>query len=999
MIRNHIAWRPFHTRNTVKLPLFVITVLFAASSTLGNLLFFTIQADAATTDTSSGITIGSYNVLTDRWTGTSYSSRASDIAKNIKALGMDVVSMQEFESARGANKIINELGSDWDSLKDNGAAPALGGFGLAFAWNKTKVTLLDTDWVSTADGAACGGGSSKARIGHFRTTDGQEFYLADYHGRIDRSGSCSDARVKNIRSVIKKLDSLAGTSVPAYLAGDTNSLPSDKGGGIYPTVKDLGWGIADDTALQKSGGEAKIDRIFYSTKTVSAPTSFKRSNCTSSPSGNGSCGTDHKPIAATFGAGQDTNTIPITVGTYNVLGYYHGEGSKYAPDRLSQIVKNINSMAYDVVGLQEYRDQASGDSKAFMNELKALNQSWEMSYTKEVGNSGQLNFVYNSSTLKLISDRAFEAASTDFGCGGGTPTARVAKFSVIASGKEFMIINIHPNSTHGPGKCDTARLNVVKGALGDSEIKTYGNPLFFVGDFNARPDDASAGNYDPGPENFLKSSGFLNSRDIPGAVNNGGGKIDHIYYKASSVSAPTSYETMDCTSIPGGDPTKYSSTTTCASDHHPVKAVFGSGSSDCQNLSPEELVKYNEWAGGIRIYDKSCVCTESGTGTTSGTMSGNNNFQKLATYMASKGLTKYAIAGILGNWYSESKMSPFINEAGGGNFPNQGYGLAQWTGGRRTKVLDAIKSSISTNSNDTIKNSFSTYYAAKYAGWPPVTDWTAEKMGEIDSVPTEVNDAWLKAEVDYMFTEFPAYKIGAAHYLSTLKQYVPYVNDSDYILEALNSAKSAGDAATILSVVFEIHQGLDPAQNPRAENAEKMLSAVESAVGASSASNNCANKNTQNADLSSISLDGIDPSTLPEPKGSGHSSWKSSTMDVAKILWYLFPNDFTAFSTRSSGGAVATSCHYKGLAIDMMIADYKNPTVRSRHEAIAEWLMKNRAKLGITNIIYYEKSFNVWSNKSDKPYSEWSPYTNPGGNDDSSAHRNHIHISISPCES
>jgi len=264
----------------------------------------------------------------------------------------------------------------------------------------------------------------------------------------------------------------------------------------------------------------------------------------------------------------------------------------------------------------------------------------------------------------------------------------------------------------------------------------------------------------------------------------------------------------------------------------------------------------------------------------------------------------------------------------------------------------------------------------------------------------EVNDAWLKAEVDFMFSEFPAYKIGSAAYLDTLKKYVK-VNDSDYILAALNGAKSAGDAATILSVVFEIHQGLDPAKNSRAETAEAMMPDVEAALGggAGGAGNCAAAAPVNSSDLSGLTLDGIDPSTLPMPKGSGHSSWKSSTVDVAKILWHLFPNDFTAFSTRSSGGAVATSCHFQGLAIDMMIANYKDSAVRARHEAIAEWLMKNRKALGLTNIIYYEKSFNVWGSNTDKPYSQWSSYSNPGGNDDTSAHRNHIHISISPCKS
>ena len=133
------------------------------------------------------------------------------------------------------------------------------------------------------------------------------------------------------------------------------------------------------------------------------------------------------------------------------------------------------------------------------------------------------------------------------------------------------------------------------------------------------------------------------------------------------------------------------------------------------------------------------------------------------------------------------------------------------------------------------------------------------------------------------------------------------------------------------------------------------------------------------------------------PKGSGHSSWQKKTSDVAKILWHLFKDDYTSFGTRTSGG-YSKSCHFSGYAIDMMISDYKNPTVRKRQETIAEWLMDHRKELSINNIIYYDKSLYGQAS-APKPYSSWNSYGHPsGGRGDTVQHRDHIHISIAPCK-
>lgn len=565
-------------------------------------------------------------------------------------------------------------------------------------------------------------------------------------------------------------------------------------------------------------------------------------------------------FATIGGVLSSTATTPITVGTYNILGYYHGEGSGYASDRLKQIVKNINDMKYDVVGLQEYRDQASGDAKEFMKQLNSLNSSWVMSYTKEVGDSGQMNFVYNSSTLTLVSDRAIMATSSGGSCAGGTPSVRIATFTVNATQQEFMIANFHAVSEHGPSECDTIRLNTVKGTLADSKVASYTGPLFFVGDFNANP-TGDRGN-EKNVNEYLSSVGFGNARDIPGAVrDSGGGVIDHVYYKISSISAPSSYESLDCKGIKPSNPANYTSATTCASDHHPVKAVFGTaaGQGDCYDPNDEQFSAWN-----INLYDPTCVSTCSET---TGTMSGDTNAKKIATYLASKGLSAIAIAGMLGNWDVEApNESPFRQE-GNRPWPSGGYGIVQWTATRRTNgtntgVADILKKDSRTSSY------FAEYYSAKYG------DGTGES-GIPDGVPTEVNDAWLGVELDFTLQEFnqKQYNIGGG-YTKLLKTAVTYVNDGDSLKTALNAAKSATDAALIFTAIFEKQGALKPisdsmssdstekskqrfleAVSERTEAAEKRLPEVQSLVGTSTGSTASSNCGTENA--SGVAIDGM----------------------------------------------------------------------------------------------------------------------------------------------
>ncbi len=160
-----------------------------------------------------------------------------------------------------------------------------------------------------------------------------------------------------------------------------------------------------------------------------------------------------------------------------------------------------------------------------------------------------------------------------------------------------------------------------------------------------------------------------------------------------------------------------------------------------------------------------------------------------------------------------------------------------------------------------------------------------------------------------------------------------------------------------------------------------------------------------------VSLDGVNANDLPNPPGKiwsdgavkgGKTIYLSTqTLAVARIINHFF-SDKISVSTYA-GGSTGTSCHgnWGGgdiSALDLMVkGNIHDRTVRNEIEAIANWIVDNRDTLDVTTIIYYDKVLTA--NSPSRPYSQWSSYRHSSGsNSDNLAHRNHIHISISPCK-
>jgi hypothetical protein len=85
------------------------------------------------------------------------------------------------------------------------------------------------------------------------------------------------------------------------------------------------------------------------------------------------------------------------------------------------------------------------------------------------------------------------------------------------------------------------------------------------------------------------------------------------------------------------------------------------------------------------------------------------------------------------------------------------------------------------------------------------------------------------------------------------------------------------------------------------------------------------------------------------------------------------------------GGSVSGSDHPKGKALDVMIANYKSSSGISQGNSVAQWFINNPAAFGTKYIIWRDQ---IWQNGS------WTPYSHPSMNNDTGAHRDHVHISF-----
>lgn len=125
----------------------------------------------------------------------------------------------------------------------------------------------------------------------------------------------------------------------------------------------------------------------------------------------------------------------------------------------------------------------------------------------------------------------------------------------------------------------------------------------------------------------------------------------------------------------------------------PLSNVSAQGKTDTYFFSGNDILNWDP-----DEMDQRCnipIATAGSSG--AAILTGNSNEEKVWNFFAQKGFTAEQVAGIMGNIKAESGFNPGIEERTVN--PNKGYGIAQWTGPRRT-ALEAAAAAQGVSSSD-----------------------------------------------------------------------------------------------------------------------------------------------------------------------------------------------------------------------------------------------------------------------------------------------------------
>lgn len=163
--------------------------------------------------------------------------------------------------------------------------------------------------------------------------------------------------------------------------------------------------------------------------------------------------------------------------------------------------------------------------------------------------------------------------------------------------------------------------------------------------------------------------------------------------------------------------------------------ILGGGASAISETGLRSIIKYTPHYGDEPISGSADVCSGG-----SSSISGSSNKERVWSYLAGKGLTPVAIAGIMGNLHQEnSAFDPATKQAySTAAIPSSGdgvtgFGIAQWTSkDRQAKLFTKIDAA-----------GLSKYYGAGYGN----PDLNKEKISATD------NDKLLQVELDFMWSD------------------------------------------------------------------------------------------------------------------------------------------------------------------------------------------------------------------------------------------------------
>lgn len=229
----------------------------------------------------------------------------------------------------------------------------------------------------------------------------------------------------------------------------------------------------------------------------------------------------------------------------------------------------------------------------------------------------------------------------------------------------------------------------------------------------------------------------------------------------------------------------------------------------------------------IPMYDP-CSNSCSQSGGTVAALSGSDNRQKIWNYLIARGLSPEQSAGVMGNIQSESggTFSPTIHEFSQ-PFTDGGYGIVQWTGGRR----DAIVSALTTAQSALMK----IYYNEAYSSSGSYTDiskgFVSKNKDTGELMPVIDNDALLLVELNFMIDETMSRSL---HQPAIDKG---YGTASDIEWDILKKQTTVEDASNVWVYSFEIPANIDTTAVARAANGQKIYDLYANGSSGSSCGN------------------------------------------------------------------------------------------------------------------------------------------------------------------
>lgn len=226
------------------------------------------------------------------------------------------------------------------------------------------------------------------------------------------------------------------------------------------------------------------------------------------------------------------------------------------------------------------------------------------------------------------------------------------------------------------------------------------------------------------------------------------------------------------------------------------------------------MCDYNYYSlNNVKFYDP-CAVTCLTEGSAVAKLQGETNRDKIWNYLTQRGLSQEQAAGVMGNLQSESagSWSPTVNEYSE-EFGEGGYGIAQWTGGRRDNLIDYLTTKHPALMNNYYNEnySFSSSATDESQGFVPKNSETGELMLDDD------NDTLLLAELDFLYDESTSRNL-----------HVPavergYGNSTDIEWDVLRKQTSAGAASNVWVYSFEIPDNIDATASTRTLNATSIL--------------------------------------------------------------------------------------------------------------------------------------------------------------------------------